>query len=117
MDETINLLQETTQAISKTGHSLEDIKYIFIKKDDDTVSDVLIKDYSSSSVSEEELKNLDFDYDYDYGKHYVYGFVAFRDGSYLQRADYDGYEWWKYHRCPKFEDLLKVDNDNLDRLI
>jgi len=61
--------------------------------------------------SEEEWENftrsLDFEYDSGWGGQNLFGVVWFEDGSWLERAEYDGSEWWKHKICPVIpEELL-----------
>jgi len=49
---------------------------------------------------EEVLPNLDFDYDEGYGGQRLYGNIWYTDGTWSTRVEYDGSEWWEYHKCP-----------------
>ena len=51
--------------------------------------------------------SLDFEYDSGWGGQNLFGVVWFEDGSWLERAEYDGSEWWKHKICPVIpEELL-----------
>jgi hypothetical protein len=53
------------------------------------------------------LKNLDFEYDDGYGHQYIYGTIWLKDGTWMERAEYDGSEWWERCVRPEVPDILK----------
>lgn len=54
--------------------------------------------------TEEELNkfldSLDFNYDSGYGWQQLFGTIWFTDGSWADRDEYDGSEWWEHRRLP-----------------
>lgn len=46
------------------------------------------------------IKDLAFDYDNGYGTQLLFGKVWFKDGTWLERDEYDGSEWWEYKSVP-----------------
>lgn len=53
------------------------------------------------------LKELDFEYDSGYGGQELYGKVWLTDGTWLDRGEYDGSEWWEHQSCPEIpEEIL-----------
>ena len=46
------------------------------------------------------LPHLDFDYDSGYGTQELEGTIWYADGTWSERREYDGYEWWEYRECP-----------------
>jgi hypothetical protein len=51
---------------------------------------------------EEVLPQLDFEYDSGYGLQYIEGYIWYADGSWSDRREYDGSEWWEHqHRRPQ----------------
>ena len=57
---------------------------------------------------EEFLHRLDFEYDNGYGGQQVYGTVwLMEEGTWIERDEYDGSEWWDYKKCPPVPDELK----------
>lgn len=53
------------------------------------------------------LESLDFEYDAGYGSQELFGTVWLEDGTWLTRGEYDGSEWWEYHKLPEIpEELL-----------
>jgi len=47
------------------------------------------------------LPQLDFEYDSVYGWQEVYGNIWYTDGTWSDRAEYDGSEWWEHKQCPE----------------
>ena len=73
-----------------------------------SLSDTLIKlkvDYTSDELVQFFI-DLDFHYDDDFGTQELFGTVWFLDGTYADRGEYDGSEWWSTHRTPKIPDEL-----------
>jgi hypothetical protein len=48
----------------------------------------------------EFVNSLDFEYDHGYGGQELFGTVWFNDGTWADRGEYDGSEWWQHHICP-----------------
>jgi len=53
------------------------------------------------------LNALSFEYDNDYGFQELYGTIWYRDGSWSERGEYDGAEWWEHKQLPEIPDTLK----------
>lgn len=51
------------------------------------------------------LEGLRFNYDDGFGSQHLFGIVWFKDGSWLERYEYDGSEGWVFKRTP---DVLQV---------
>ena len=47
------------------------------------------------------LSDLDFKYDNGYGGQELYGAVWFDDGTWAERGEYDGSEWWNVMKLPQ----------------
>lgn len=47
------------------------------------------------------LDSLNFDYDSGYGGQELFGTIWFIDGTWADRGEYDGSEWWQRHVCPE----------------
>ncbi len=52
------------------------------------------------------LPALDFEYDGGYGGQELYGAVVFEDGTWLERGEYDGREWWEHKECPTATEVI-----------
>jgi len=48
----------------------------------------------------EVLPMLDFEYDSGYGWQELFGIVWYTDGTWSERGEYDGAEWWEHKVCP-----------------
>lgn len=77
------------------------IKCAYIEREycNDLITHVLKVDYTQQEY-EDFLNSLDFEYDSGYGLQELYGFIWIDDGSWLERGEYDGSEWWSYKTCP-----------------
>jgi hypothetical protein len=53
------------------------------------------------------LTTLDFCYDSGYGGQELYGTIWYTDGTWSERGEYDGSEWWAYCEVPEIPDELK----------
>lgn len=49
---------------------------------------------------DEVLPRLDFEYDNGYGRQELEGTVWYSDGTWSERGEYDGSEWWEHHESP-----------------
>ena len=54
----------------------------------------------TTGTLEEILPLLDFDYDSGFGTQELFGTIWFADGSWADRYEYDGSEWWDHHTPP-----------------
>jgi hypothetical protein len=55
---------------------------------------------------EEFMNKLDFDYDDGYGMQYLDGTVWLENGTWLERGEYDGSEWWYLKSTPAIPEFL-----------
>ena len=55
----------------------------------------------------EFLNKLDFEYDSGYGSQELFGIIWYEDGTWSDRGEYDGSEWYEYHMCPEVPSELK----------
>ena len=53
------------------------------------------------------LNMLDFCYDSGFGGQELYGTIWYTDGTWSERGEYDGSEWWNYCEVPEIPDELK----------
>lgn len=47
------------------------------------------------------LDQLDFNYNSGYGSQELEGIIWYKNGSWFERGEYDGSEWWEYKKCPE----------------
>lgn len=52
------------------------------------------------------VQDLNFNYDDGFGSQSLFGIVWFKDGSWLERHEYDGSEWWEYKKTPAIPTVL-----------
>lgn len=50
---------------------------------------------------EQVLPQLDFEYDAGYGGQFLFGYIWYADGTWSERGEYDGSEWWEHKEIPK----------------
>ena len=53
------------------------------------------------------LEGLRFNYDDGFGSQHLFGVVWFKDGSWLERYEYDGSEGWVFKRTPDVPQVLR----------
>lgn len=72
------------------------VKFVSIVFEKSWGNEIIIK-----GTLEEVLPKLDFEYDDGYGHQRLYGNIWFSDGTWSEREEYDGSEWWEYRLgCP-----------------
>ena len=71
---------------------------------DSTVKYVQIDlDYGKKHIEgtlEQVLPQLDFDYHSGYGSQELFGTIWYMDGTWSEREEYDGSEWWQHFSRP-----------------
>lgn len=55
------------------------------------------------------LNAINFEYDCGYGGQELYGTIWYADGTWSERGEYDGSEWWEYKYMPEIPESLKGD--------
>lgn len=55
--------------------------------------------YSADDL-QQFLEELNFEYDDSLGSQYLDGTLWLDDAGYADRGEYDGSEWWEYHKTP-----------------
>ena len=53
------------------------------------------------------IKKLDVEYDDGYGGQELGGIIWLKDGTWMDRGEYDGSEWWNHQVCPEIPDELE----------
>lgn len=66
----------------------------------------LIEGYTLEEF-EQFVNSLDFEYDSGYGCQELFGMIWFKDGTWADRGEYDGSEWWSLKSRPEVPDVLK----------
>ena len=85
----INFIQETLNIMELNGKQKDDIKHIGSKD-----CYIEIDDF---------FRVFDVDYDNSFGSPHMPTdmVIIFNDGSWLERHEYDGSEWWEFKQTPK----------------
>lgn len=92
-----NLLEETLEKIADYSKTIEDVSWVG-------------SDSGEYAISWEEFRQIaDVNYDDGYGSAEIpLGLVVvFEDGSWLERAEYNGAEWWEYKTLPHKQPTTK----------
>ena len=91
-----NLKEETLAKLEKYGKTLDDIEFAAVKYQPNfDVTVELCNPYGDFNIDK-----LDIEYDNGYGSQKVGGFIVFTDGTWMERSEYDGAEWWDYRKRP-----------------
>ena len=67
----------------------------------------LLKVGYSDTEYEAFLSSLAFYYDDGYGGQQLYGVIWFTDGTWAERGEHDGSEWWEHIKRPAIPKELK----------
>ena len=67
----------------------------------------LLKEHYSKADWNDFWEKLNFEYDNGDGGQELFGTVWLADGTWLERGEYDGSEWWEHRALPKIPDKLK----------
>ena len=51
----------------------------------------------------EVIECLDFEYDSGYGGQELFGYIWYKDGTWSERGEYDGSEWWEHKERPALD--------------
>jgi hypothetical protein len=62
--------------------------------------------YTQDEVIDFHKKLLNINYDSGYGMQELYGTIWYVDGSWSERREYDGSEWWEHQVCPPVPEHL-----------
>ena len=68
---------------------------------------VQLKEKHTKREYESFMNKLDFTYDNGSGTQYLYGTIWCTNGTWLEREEYDGSEWWKVIVYPTIPPHLK----------
>lgn len=114
-DELLNIVQEIGEEITcawvckSWNFSSNDscMRYIerlsHLDETDENVN--ILKTHYDEKEFLDFFNSLDFQYNHGYGSQNLFGVVWFADGSWLERDEYDGSEWWVHRTRPQIIDL------------
>ena len=52
------------------------------------------------------LNSINQEYHAGFGGQELFGTIWYTDGTWSERGEYDGSEWWEHHICPKIPERL-----------
>jgi hypothetical protein len=78
------------------------VKYVRIDYDDGDYSEHI------EGTLEQVLPQLNFYYDSGYGNRHIFGTIWYTDGSWSDRGEYDGSEWWVHRKCPSLPEGISL---------
>lgn len=91
-----NLLDETIGDLAEQGKTVEDVKF------------VLLTPFLKCSMVDFCYVAKDIDYDAGYGCAEINNIMIIGDNWWMERAEYDGSEWWEFKTAPNEpEDVIK----------
>lgn len=61
------------------------------------------------------LNQIDYYYDSGFGSPEIDGELWFTNGTWANRSEYDGSEWWEYHKLPEIPEELAPTTDKEER--
>ena len=63
------------------------------------------------------LSKIDFFYHSGYGGQELFGTIWYENGTWSDRGEYDGSEWWNYNKCPDIpDDIRRLDKERDQKL-
>ena len=75
---------------------------------------ILRSGYSETEINQ-FLQSLDFEYDCGYGNQELDGHIWYKNGTWSERSEYDGSEWWEHKSYPPVpEECSQLQNDSKD---
>lgn len=101
MNAKIELLEQIKKANSSIKCAEIKKEYIF-----DKFHTFFLKEKYTQEEMRKFYEDLDFEYDGGYGLQELHGIVWLSDGTWLERREYDGSEWWEHKVCPKIPNNL-----------
>lgn len=58
------------------------------------------------------LLKINRKYDAGYGGQELFGTIWYKDGTWSDRGEYDGSEWWQHQVCPEVPEELQLREQN-----
>ena len=68
--------------------------------------DSILHSCKGTTLTPDDLDNIDVVYDNGFGSQHLFGYVLFSDNTWLSRETYDGSEWWIHNIPPTIEYIL-----------
>lgn len=110
------MVEELKEDIHRIGKDLSAVQMAQIYTDKrvdppgpEKVTVLVNMDNGDTELLEAQLTHhLGFWYDSSYGGQELFGWVLFKDGTWLERDEYDGSEWWDYKTPPTYRPLEEL---------
>lgn len=104
-----NLFEEVVSNLKCHNYGLQDIKSITTCDEDDKIHFFDIKNFL------ELAKTIDYDAGYGGNEINLSLRITMNDGSFFQRAEYDGSEWFEYYELRDTVNVIEVifDKDKI----
>jgi len=99
-----NALHELHEAMTENNQSPMSIDYGYIHLGGNRME-------FAGRIRSHQLALLDREYDDGFGGQELDGTIVFKDGTWLERGEYDGSEWWEYKCKPGRDRVLQTEID------
>lgn len=106
-----NLLSETIAECEKIGKRTDDIDRV--QWVDENLHDVKC----TWKTFADAVKHLKYNSSYGVQEINESLAVVFKDGTWLERAEYDGAEWWEYKMCPVDTNIICTSEDKIKEAV
>lgn len=98
VDSTILCASLARESFDEATFEYREIKYV-------------LKTEFNGNDYDEFLKSLDFQYDAGFGGQLLFGTIFYANGTWSERGEYDGSEWWVYKTCPEIPKECLTSNE------
>ena len=102
-----NALHELHEAMTENNQSPMSIDYGYIHLGGNRME-------FAGRIRSHQLALLDREYDDGFGGQELDGTIVFKDGTWLERGEYDGSEWWEYKCKPGRDRVLQTEIDKAE---
>ena len=98
----INCKKEFLEEVEANGRDVLCAQLVYGDKyEDDDITIYNLKVGHETEDTQNFLKSIDFMYDNGFGGQILFGNIWYADGSWSERAEYDGSEWWEHKTMPE----------------
>ena len=106
-----NLLDETIAKCEEIGKGINDIA--MVQWVDENLHDVKC----TWKTFDDAVRHLEYDNGYGGQEINESLSVVFKDDTWLERAEYDGAEWWEYKKCPVDTNIECISIDKVKEAV